>query len=293
MDTSVITRVLTRDGSARLIFANTSAVVQQAHIIHETSKTITAVLGRCLTAASILGSLLKDADNKVTLKINGDGPAGIIICIADYNGCVRGYIENPYVELPPNSHGKLDVGGAVGKGTLTIIRDLGLAEPYTGISNLVSGEIAEDITAYFASSEQTPSVCALGVRAATDNSCTAAGGFLLQLLPGADEAIIPLLERNITRLEPVSTLIERGETAINIIGRIFNGMEYDLFDEINIEYKCPCSRDTYARALISLGEDELNDMINDGKPVETCCRYCGTKHNFSIDELKEMLEAAH
>lgn len=293
MNTSVITRVLTRDGSARLILADSSAVVQQAHIIHETSKTITAVLGRCLTAASILGSLLKDADNKVTLQINGDGPAGKIICIADYKGCVRGYIENPDVELPPNSHGKLDVGGAVGKGTLTIIRDLGLAEPYTGISNLVSGEIAEDITAYFASSEQTPSVCALGVRAATDNSCTAAGGFLLQLLPGADEAIISLLERNIAGLEPVSTLIERGEMVIDIIRRIFNGIEFDMFDEINIEYKCPCSRETYMRALISLGEDELNDMINDEKPIETRCRYCGTRHEFSVDELKEMLEAAH
>ncbi|MHB1153187.1 MAG: Hsp33 family molecular chaperone HslO [Eubacteriales bacterium] len=292
MNTSMITRALTSDGGIRLIFADTSAIVQQAHIIHKTSKTITAVLGRCLTAASILGSLLKDADNTVTLQINGDGPAGKIICISDYKGCVRGYIENPDVELPPNSKGKLDVGGAVGQGTLTIIRDLGNSESYTGVSNLVSGEIAEDITAYFASSEQTPSVCALGVRAAKDNSCTAAGGFLLQLMPGADDTVIDILESNINALEPVSTLIERGETSADIIKRIFIGIEYDLFDEINIEYKCPCSRETYIRALIGLGETELIDMIKEEKPIETICRYCRTHNMFSIDELKEMLKVA-
>lgn len=291
MNTSIITRALTSDGGIRLIFADTSVIVQQAHIIHETSKTTTAVLGRCLTAASILGSLLKDADNTVTLQINGDGPAGKIICISDYKGCVRGFIENPDVELPPNSKGKLDVGGAVGQGTLTIIRDLGNSESYTGVSNLVSGEIAEDITAYFASSEQTPSVCALGVRAAKDNSCTAAGGFLLQLMPGADDTVIDILESNINALEPVSTLIEHGETSVDIIKRIFNGIEYDLFDEINIEYKCPCNRETYIRALIGLGETELNDIIKEEKPIETICRYCRTCNMFSINELKEMLKA--
>lgn len=292
MKPSVITRVITCDGSARLIIADTSAIVQKAHIIHQTSKTITAVLGRCLTAASIMGSLLKEADNKLTLRINGDGPAGTIVCISDYTGCVRGYIENPDVELPPNPEGKLDVGGAIGRGTLTIIRDLGLAEPYTGISDLISGEIAEDITEYFASSEQTPTVCALGVRAATDNSCTAAGGFLLQLLPGYDESVIPQIEKNIKKLDPISTMIERGETGAEISAKIFNSIEYDLFDEIDIEYKCPCSRDTYERALISLGENELTDMINDGKPIETRCRYCKAKHVFTVDELKVMLEAA-
>ncbi len=292
MKNSIITRALTKDGNIRLIFADTSQIVQKAHIIHGTSKTITAVLGRCLTAASILGSLLKDIDQTVTLQINGDGPAGKIICISDYRGCVRGFVENPDIELIPNSQGKLNVGGAVGKGTLTIQRDLGNSDMYSGIVDLVSGEIAEDITSYFVKSEQTPTVCALGVRATTDNSCTAAGGFLLQLMPGADDKMIDILEYNIHNLEPVSTLIQHAVTSDNIIKQILNGFEYDLFDPINIEYTCPCSRKTYTRALISLGEKELTDMIHEGQPIETVCRYCRTRNIFSIEELKEMLAKA-
>lgn len=292
MNTSNITRALSRDGGIRLIFAETTAVVRQAHIIHDTSKTITAVLGRCLTGASILGSLLKDEGSILTLQIDGNGPAGKIICISDYKGNVRGYIENPDIEMPPNEKGKINVGGAVGQGTLTVTRDLGHSETYSGVSNLVSGEIAEDITEYFASSEQTPSVCALGVRVAKDNSCVAAGGFLLQLMPGADGSAIDILERNINSLEPVSYLIERGEKPADIIKSIFMGIEYDIFDEIGIEYKCPCTRETYIRALISLGENELGDMIRQDKPIETVCRYCRTRNLFTISELKDMLEAA-
>ncbi len=257
MNTSGITRALSRDGGIRLVFAETTAVVRQAHIIHDTSKTITAVLGRCLTGAAILGSLLKDEGSILTLQIDGNGPAGKIICISDYKGNVRGYIENPDVEIPPNEKGKINVGGAVGQGTLTITRNLGHSETYSGVSDLVSGEIAEDITEYFASSEQTPSVCALGVRVAKDNSCVAAGGFLLQLMPGADGSAVDILEKNINGLEPVSYLIERGEKPADIIKSIFMGIEYDIFDEIGIEYKCPCTRETYMRALISLGENEL------------------------------------
>ena len=203
MQSSVITRAMTSDGSARIICADTTAIVQKAFEVHRTAKTMTAALGRSLTVTSLMGSLLKDKADTLSLQIKGDGPAGTILCVSNYRGDVRGYAENPDAELPPNEHGKLDVGGAVGQGTLCIIRDFGTGEPYVGISQLVSGEIAEDISEYFVTSEQTPTVCALGVRANTDNSCKSAGGFLLQLLPGADDSIIPALEKNIAALGSV------------------------------------------------------------------------------------------
>lgn len=292
MQSSAITRACTRDGSARLLVTDTTAIVQRAHEIHETSKTVTAALGRALTAASLMGSLLKDPGNTITLQFKGDGPAGRLICISDDIGNVKGYVEHPEVELPPNAKNKLDVGGAIGhNGTLTVIRDLGFGDPYVGVSDLVSGEIAEDITSYFASSEQTPTVCALGVRCNTDISCRAAGGFLLQLLPGADEALIPILEENIAAMPSVSSLLADGVTREEIIARVFAGIPYDLFDEIDTDYVCGCNRDSYARALISLGEKELLDMIGEGKPVETRCRYCHALNTFSVEELQQMVDA--
>ena len=292
MHSSMITRACTRDGSARLLVAETAAIVQHAHEIHNTSKTMTAAVGRALTAASLMGALLKDKGNTITLQFNGGGPAGRVICVSDYAGNVKAYVENPEVELPPNAKGKLDVGGAIGTdGTLTVIRDLGLHEPYIGVSKLISGEIAEDVTSYFAESEQTPTVCALGVRCHTDFSCKAAGGFLLQLLPGADEAIIPILERNIAAIPSVSALFAEGMKNEELIARIFEGIPYDLFDEIDIAYQCGCNRDTYARALISLGEKELIDMIAEGKPIETRCRYCHAVNTFTVEELQQMVDA--
>lgn len=286
---SHIIRAMTRDGSARLIFAQTTDIVQTAHKIHNTSKTITAVLGRCLTAASLMGSLLKDADNSLTLQIKGDGPAGSIICVSDYCGNVKGYIENPDVELLPNVENKLDVGGAVGGGTLYVIKDMGLAEPYIGMTPIVSGEIAEDITEYFAASEQIPTICALGVRCATDNSCVAAGGFLLQLLPNPDENMIPQIENNIAQLDSLSSMLAKGENPLDIIAKIFKDIEYDLFDQIDIDYICGCTKDRYYKALISLGKDELQSMIDDNKPIETNCRFCNKSYTFSMDEIGEML----
>lgn len=291
MTKSKLTRAMTSDGGARLIFAETTAVVQRAHEIHKTSKTMTAALGRCLTATSMMGCMLKDKTDTLSLQIKGDGPAGGIVCISNYAGDVRGYAANPDAELPPNEKGKLNVGGAVGAGTLTVVRSHSSGEPYIGVCDLVNGEIAEDITKYFAVSEQTPTVCALGVMANRDNSCKAAGGFLLQLLPGADEAIIPTLEVNVTALEPVSTMINNGESANDIIAKIFKGVEYSLFDEIEIEYKCPCSRESYIRGLMSLGEKELEKLIDEDKPVETRCRYCGAEHTFTLDEIRNMLTA--
>lgn len=287
MQTSVITRAMTSDGSARILCADTTAIVQKAFEVHKTAKTMTAALGRCLTVTSLMGSLLKDKADTLSLQIKGDGPAGTILCVSNYRGDVRGYAENPDTELPPNEHGKLDVGGAVGQGTLCIIRDFGTGEPYVGISQLVSGEIAEDISEYFVTSEQTPTVCALGVRANTDNSCRAAGGFLLQLLPGADDSIIPTLEKNIASLGSVSKLIEVGHTPEAIIAMVLEGIEYDLFDSYEIEYQCTCNRDKYLRALISLNQDDMDELAETGEPIETVCRFCHSKYSFTVDEVLE------
>ena len=289
---SKIIRAMTSDGSARLIFALTTDIVQTAHKIHGTSKTMTAALGRCLTAASLMGSLLKDADNSLTFQIKGDGSAGTIMCVSDYCGNVKGYAEHPESELLPNAQGKLDVGGVIGSGTLYVIKDMGLAEPYIGMTPIVSGEIAEDVTEYFAASEQIPTICALGVRCDTDNNCVAAGGFLLQLLPNADENLIPRIEANIGGLDSVSALIANGVDPLSIIAEIFGGIEYDLFDEIAIEYLCDCNRERYYRALMSLGKDELQDILDDDEPVETVCRFCNKSYVFTNDEIGEMIKNA-
>lgn len=292
MRQSRITRAITSDGGARLIYADTARIVQRAHIIHNTSKTMTAALGRALTAASIMGSLLKDKDNSLTLQFKGDGPAGSIVCVSDYKGNVRGYAANPEAELPPRSDGKLNVGGAVGSGTLYVIKDLGMSEPYIGLCRIVSGEIAEDITEYFAASEQTPSVCALGVRCSKSFDCTSAGGFLLQLLPGADDELIGRLEQNVAKITSISELSAEENAAQIVFATVFDGIPYEVFDEFDIDYTCECSKEKYARALVSLGRGELEELYNSGKSVETKCRFCGTAYSFSTDEINEMLKKA-
>ncbi len=282
---SIIKRAITSDGSARIVFCDSTSIVRRSCEIHRTSKTMTAALGRALTATSLMGSLLKNKTDSLTLRIDGDGPAGLIVCVGDYKGNVRGYAENPDAELPPNSIGKLDVGGVVGGGTLYVIRDLGMNEPYIGASPIISGEIAEDITEYFASSEQTPTVCALGVRVDRNNIAYAAGGYLLQLMPGADDAIADKLESNVRLMRSVSELIASGEDGDDIISAVFSGIEYEMFDEFDAEYLCSCKREKYLDALSSLGKDDLEDIVKDGKPVEASCRFCGTKYSFSPDEI--------
>ncbi len=281
----MITRAMTQDGSVRIVCTDTTEIVRAAQKIHNTSKTMTAALGRCLTVTSLMGSLLKDKTDSLTIQIKGDGPAGTILCVSDYMGNVRGYCENPDAELPPNDKGKLDVGGAVGAGSLYVIRDLGVGEPYVGISPLVSGEIGDDISQYYVSSEQTPTVCALGVRVNQDFSCKSAGGFLLQLLPGADQSLIPILEKNITELGSVSKLIELGRTTEEIIAMAFDGIPYDVFDDFDTKYSCSCNRDKYLRALVSLSDADIEDLKADGKPIETECRFCRQKHTFYMEEI--------
>lgn len=285
---SMIARAMSQDGSARIVCTDTTAIVREAQNIHHTSKTMTAALGRALTVTSLMGSLLKDKDDALTIQFRGDGPAGTILCVSDYAGNVRGYAEHPEAELPPNAAGKLDVGGAVGAGSLYVIRDLGVGEPYVGISPLVSGEIGDDISQYYVTSEQTPTVCALGVRVNPDFSCKAAGGFLLQLLPGADEALIPTLERNVKAIGSVSRQIEEGKSIADIIDMVFADIPYDMFDDFDTEYRCTCQRDKYLRALVSLNDADMAEIQADGQPVETECRFCRKKYTFSLDEILKL-----
>lgn len=285
-----IVRAITSDGSARLFFEISTDIVERAHRIHGTSKTVTAVLGRALTAASLMGCMLKDKKDSLTLQFNGDGPVGSVLCVSDYSGNVRGCVGNPAIELPPNDKGKLDVGGAVGRGTFYVAKDMGTGEPYVGLCNIVSGEIAEDITRYFVTSEQTPTVCALGVRCNTDASCKAAGGYILQLMPGADDATITRLEENIALIPSISKAVELENADEFVISTIFRGLEFEVFDEFDTEYRCTCSREGYEKALISLGRDELSDMIAEGKPIEMTCRFCDNKQNFTPERLTELLE---
>lgn len=289
---SKITRFITSDGSARLIFADTTEIVNVSHNIHMTTPTASATLGRALTAASLLGSLMKNETDSLTLQIKGDGPAGTIICVSDYMGNVRGYIENPMVDLPLKPNGKLDVGGAVGRGILSVVRDLGGKEPYIGMSELVSGEIAEDLTSYFYNSEQTPSACALGVLVDRDYSCRVSGGFILQLLPGADDAVAAKLETNMMQITSVTNLMNDGKGAEDFAKIVFDGIEYEMFDTIDVSYKCTCSKEKYAKGIVSLGKEEISAMIEEEKTITTSCRFCDKEYIFSENELEELLEKA-
>jgi molecular chaperone Hsp33 len=284
--TSIIKRAITTDGSVRIFFADTTEMVQTAATIHQTSKTCTAVLGRVLTATAIMGSMLKDKDQSLTLQFKGDGPAGTVTCVSDYKGNCRGYVENPAVELPANSVGKLDVGGAIGRnGFLYVMKHMGPGEPYVGISKLVSGEVGDDVTHYFAESEQTATVCALGVRVEPDLRVKSAGGFFVQLLPGTDEKMIDQLEQNLTCIGSVSAMIASGMTDEEIVGQVLRGIDFEWFDEFDIGYLCNCSEERYRTALLSLPQSDRDELLASDEPLVTTCRFCRKTYTFDAKEL--------
>jgi molecular chaperone Hsp33 len=284
---------VSRDGSVSVTVLECREIVEKARSIHSTTPVCTAALGRLLAAASMLGKGLKGESNSVTLRIKGGGEAGSIVAVSDSGGNVRGDIANPFADLPLNGQGKLDVAGVVGKnGTLAVLKDLGLKEPYCGQTNIVSGEIAEDITHYFAKSEQIPTCCALGVLVETNLSVKEAGGFLVQLLPGFKGETADRIDQNIKKLEPTTTMLNVGLSVLDITKRIFDGLEFAILEEITPQYECKCSRKKVEKAIISLGVEEIKELAEKSEPAEIKCHFCGKHYYFERGELLKLLKEA-
>lgn len=284
-------RAISADASVVASFLDATDIVGEIEKIHKTSAVVTAALGRLSIACSLIGYSLKGDDDSVTVRMDGGGATGALIAVADSHGNVRSYVSNPVVEIPLNSYGKLDVAGAVGKdGTLSVIKDLGLKEPYSGTIPIVSGEIAEDIAAYFASSEQIPTVCGLGVLVNPDLTVNVAGGYLIQLLPFADESCIDILEKNIKELPSVTKMMSEGLNAEEIVLKLLDGLNPNILDEASVSYKCGCSRERVVKAIASLGNDELQAMADENKDTEVCCHFCNKKYTFTPQEILDLLK---
>lgn len=288
-----IVNAITSNGAIRVVAADTTELCNRAQEIHKMSPTAAAALGRALTAAAIMGSMLKSSDDSITVQLAGGGPIGRVVAVGDGRANVKGYVDNPLVDLPLNPNGKLDVGGAVGKdGFLSVIRDLGLKEPYVGQVPLVNGEIAEDLTQYYATSEQIPTAVALGVLVDVDYTIKAAGGFILQVLPGAYDEDIDNVEKTVASISSVTEMLSEGKKPEDIVKQLLGDYEIEFFDNVPTMYKCDCSRERTDRALISIGQEELTKIIEEDGKAQITCHFCDNVYDYTKEELTALLESA-
>lgn len=286
-----IIRAIAGDGNIKMAVITARDAVERAREIHTLSPTASAALGRALCAASLMGEMMKEEDGSLTLRLNGGGPIGSVVAVSDSSGNVRGYVENPGLDLPLRADGKLDVGGAVGRdGMLTISRDIGLREPYIGSTELVSGEIAEDLSAYLLSSEQIPSACGLGVLVDTDTTIKAAGGFIVQLLPFAPEELIDKLEDNIFLMDQLTTILDE-DGAEEVFAQVLKGLDYRILSESEMSYRCYCSRERVEEAISCIEREELEDMAREGRDISVSCQFCDAEYLFSPEELSRIAES--
>lgn len=285
-----VIRATAAEGAVRAFAVSSRRLTERARQCHNMSPVISAALGRFLAAGAMMGVMMKGAEDLLTLQIISDGPAKGLVVTADAAGNVKGYPQAADVDLPANALGKLDVGGAVGGGILRVTRDLGLKEPYVGTTQLQTGEIAEDLTYYFASSEQTPSSVGLGVLVDTDCSIRQAGGFILQLMPQADDEVIAQLEKNISGISPVTDMLERGLTPEDMLEELLKGLEMKVIDSVPVNFVCNCSKQRVQKALASISKSDMQSMVDDGEPIEVKCQFCNTAYTFDVEELKKMLE---
>lgn len=285
-------RAIDETGSIRIFVSSTTNLVERAREIHMTTPVSTAALGRTMTASLLMGNTLKNDDDKVSIQITGNGQIKSVIAISNSHGEVKGYISNPHADLPLKSKGKLDVGGAIGDGKITVIKDLGMREPYVGQTELVSGEIAEDLAHYFATSDQQPSAVALGVLVDRDYTVKAAGGYIIQVLPDAEEDVISKLEENIATSDSVSTLIDKGFTPEQILEYVCKGLDMKILEKKELKFVCDCCEDRMEQALISIGEKDLTEIIEEDGKAEICCQFCNTKYQFDKEMLIDILNKA-
>ena len=285
-----IVRAMTADGYVKAVAVTGRDLVERARNIHTLLPMATAALGRALLGASMMGDMLKEQKGSLTLQIKGGGPLGTVLAVSDYEGNVRGYVQTPHVELMEKHQGKLDVGAAVGStGTLTVIKDIGLKEPYVGSIGLFSGEIADDLAMYFVESEQIPTACALGVLVGTDQSVTSAGGYLIQLLPGASDDIIDKIEAGVHRVGSVSHALEGGLDGEGLLRAVLSDFQVEILEKHPVEYRCYCSRDRVTRALISMGREELSSLIRDQGQADLTCQFCDKVYHYSQEQLEKLL----
>ena len=285
-----LVRGMTLDGLVKVVAIRSTELVRRGAQLQKTTPNATAAFGRALTAASMMGNMQKVENGSMTLQIKGDGPIGGIVCVSDPVGNVRGYVYNPNVPLVEKHPGKLDVGATVGAGTLTVIRDLQMKEPYVGSIQLISGEVGDDVTAYFVQSEQIPTACALGVLVDRDTSVKVAGGYLIQLLPGATEETIAAVEKGIQRAGAVTAMLEQGMTPEDILGQVLGDLGVVFMETTEIAYKCYCSRERVTAALISLGKKELTEIMEEAKPFPVECQFCDEIYTFTPEDIKNILK---